>query len=66
MDCEGQKGPSSHSEKLHFEEETLWEYPVTQEQPVTRLTRAYARSPSQLHIFQSLPLTVKENQGSIT
>jgi len=38
MDSEGRKDPSSHSEKPHFEEEALWEYPVTQEQPVRRLT----------------------------
>lgn len=59
MDCEGQKGPSSHSERLHFKEETLWEYLVTQEQLVRRLTQAYARSLSQRHIFQSLPLMAK-------
>lgn len=52
MDCEGQIDPSSHSKKHHFEEETLWEYPVTQEQLVKRLTQAYTRSLSQLPIFQ--------------
>lgn len=51
MDCEGLKDPSSQSEKTHFEEETLLEYTVTQEQPVRRLTRAYARSLSQLPSF---------------
>ena len=44
MDNEGRKDPSSHLEKPHFEEETLWVYPVTQKQPVKRLTRAYAHS----------------------
>ena len=59
MDSEGLKDPFSHSEKPHFEEETLWEYPITQEQIVKRLTQAYARSLSQLPIFQSLPSTTK-------
>ena len=59
MDCEGRKYPSSHSEKPRFEEETLWEYPVTQEQPVIRLTRAYTHSLSNLPIFQSLPPIAK-------
>ena len=40
MDREGRKDPSSHLEKPHFEEETLWEYLVTQEQLVRVLTRA--------------------------
>lgn len=58
MDRKGQKDPSSHLEKPHFEEtkiplnpmlgspkeETLWEYLVTQEQPAKVLTRAYAHS----------------------
>ena len=59
MDCKGRKDTSSHFEKPHFEEETLWEYPVTQEQPVKMLTRAYTRSLSQLPIFHSLPPTIK-------
>lgn len=59
MDCEGQKDPFSHLEKPHFEEETLLEYHVTQEQPVKILTRAYARSLSQLPTFHSLPPTTK-------
>ena len=59
MDSEGQKDPSSHSKKPHFKEETLWEYLVTQEQPVRRLTWAYTRSLSQLPIFQSLPSIAK-------
>jgi len=61
MDFEGRKDPSSHSEKPHFKEETLWEYPGTQEQPVIRLTWAYSRSLSQLPIFQSLLLIAKRN-----
>jgi len=40
-------------------EERLWEYLVTQEQPVRVLTHAYARSLSQLPIFPSLPPTAK-------
>jgi len=40
-------------------EERLWEYPVTQGQPVIALTRVYAHSLSQLPIFHSLPLTAK-------
>ena len=59
MDHEGRKDPSSHSKKPHFKEETLWEYPVTQEKPVRILTRAYTRSLSQLPIFHSLPPTTK-------
>ena len=73
MDCKGRKDTSSHFEKPHFEEteiplslvlgspeeETLWEYPITQEQPVRVLTCAYACSLSQLPIFHSLPLTTK-------
>lgn len=59
MHCEGQKDPSCHLEKPHFEEETLWEYLVTQEQLIRILTRAYAHSFSQLRIFHSLPLTTK-------
>ena len=63
MDCEGWKDPSSHSEKPHFKEETLWEYPITQEQPVKRLTQSYTRSLSQLPIFQSLPPIAKRKPG---
>ena len=75
MDRKGRKDPSTHLEEPHFEEidvhlspvfglpkeERLWEYPVTQEQPVRALTRAYARSLSQLPIFHSLTLTAKRN-----
>lgn len=49
-------------EKPHSEEETLWEYPVTQEQPVRRITRAYACSLSNLPIFQYLSPTTKRKQ----
>lgn len=73
MDRKDQKDPSSHLEKLHFEEtkiplghvlrsleeETLWEYPVTQEQPVRVLTQAYTCSLSQFPIFHSLPPTTR-------
>lgn len=59
VDCKGRKDTSSHSKKPHFEEETLWEYPIIQEQLVRVLTRAYARSLSQLPIFHSLPPTTK-------
>lgn len=61
MDCEGRKDPSTHSKNPHFEEETLWEYYITQEQPFRRLTWAYTYSLSQLPIFQSLPPTTKRN-----
>ena len=58
MDCKGRRDPATHLKELHFEEtkaplspiswspkeERLWDYPVTQEQPVRTLTRAYARS----------------------
>lgn len=43
------------------EEDRLWEYPITQEQPDRVLIGAYARSLSQLPIFHSLPLTTKIN-----
>jgi len=73
MDSKGRKDISSHLENPHFEEteiplslvlgspeeETLWEYLVTQEQPVRLLTRAYAHSLSQLPIFYSSPLITK-------
>lgn len=73
MDRKGQKYPSSHLGKPHFEEteiplspmfgspeeETLSKYPITQEQPVRVLTRDYTRSLSCLPIFHSLPPTTK-------
>lgn len=73
MDHKGRKDPSAHLEEPHFKEaevplspvfgspkeERLWEYPIIQEQLVKVLTRAYARSLSQLPIFYSLPLTAK-------
>lgn len=73
MDCEGRKDHSTHCEEPHFEEkniplslasgspkeESLWQYHVTREKPVRRLTRSYIHSLSQLPIFQSLPLTKK-------
>ena len=40
-------------------EDSLWEYPITQEQPLRVLTRANAHSLSQIPIFHSLPLTTK-------
>lgn len=73
MDHKCRKDHSTHLKDPHFketkvplslvfgspEEERLWEYLVTQEQPVRVLTHAYDRSLSQLPIFHSLPLTVK-------
>ena len=79
MDRKGRKDPSSHLEKPHFEEteiplshvlgspkeETLWEYPITQEQPVRVLTRAYA-CPSLNSPFFTLYLSqLKEIQGFV-
>lgn len=40
-------------------EDSLWEYPLTQEKPVRRLTQAYDYYLSQLPIFHSLPPTTK-------
>ena len=58
MDRKGRRDPATHLKEPHFEEtyvtlspmfgspkeKRLWGYPVTQEQPVRVLTRAYACS----------------------
>ena len=44
----------------------LWEYHVTQEQPVRVLTRAYACSISQFPFFHSLPPTTKRKTRIFT
>ena len=59
MDRKGSKDHSSHLEKPHFKEKTLWEYPITKEQPVIVLTSTYTCSLSPLPIFNSLPPTTK-------
>ena len=80
MDCRGRKDHSTLLKEPHFEEtetplspvsgspkeERLWEYLVTQEEPVRTLTRAYARSLSQLPIFHSLPPKTKRKPRIFT
>ena len=65
MDRKGGRDHATHLKEPHFEEiktplspvsrsskeERLWEYPITQEQPIRILTQAYARSLSQLPMF---------------
>jgi len=80
MDHRGRKDHSTHLKKPHFEEteiplsplsgstkeDRLWEYPVTQEQPVRTVTRSYSHSLSQLPIFHSLPPTTKRKPRIFT
>ena len=80
MDRKGQRDPTTHLKEPHFEEtmtplspvsgppkeERLWEYPVTQEQLVRALTRAYTHSLSQLPIFHSLSHKTKRKPRIFT
>lgn len=80
MNRKGQRDPATHLKEPHFEEtetplspisrspreERLWDYPVTQEQLVITLTRAFARSLSRLPIFHSLPSKTKRKPRIFT
>lgn len=80
MDRKVRRDPATHLKEPHFEEtktplspvsrspkeERLWEYPVTQEELVREITRAYTFSFSQLPIFHSLPPTTKRKPRILT